>query len=114
VGSVLWALCMADYRRDKFVSYSYSTALSGHRSRSNRQYCVALLGPPIESEAVFEAEEYRPGISAGVLWWIALLFLKNQLWRQNIFTPVVAEEPASADIATRLNRAPLFRGGNPK
>ena len=109
VGSVLWALVAWQiYRRDKSSLILTLRLLFWFIVLGAIVSTVwLLLGPPnVNLRQFVEAEGIGLAISAGVLWWMHSFFEKSPV-AADIFTPVVAEEPASADIATVDTAPPL-------
>ncbi len=108
VGSVLWALVAWQiYRRDKSTLIVTLRLLFWFIVLGAIVSIVwLLLGPPnVNLRQFVEAEGIGLAISAGVLWWMHSFFEKSPT-AADIFSPVVAEEPASADIATVESPAP--------
>ncbi len=108
VGSVLWALVAWQiYRRDKSSLILTLRLLFWFIVLGAIVSIVwLLLGPlNVNLRQFVEAEGIGLAISAGVLWWMHSFFEKSPT-AADIFSPVVAEEPASADIATVASPAP--------
>lgn len=108
VGPVLWALVAWQiYRRDK-SSLSLTLRLLFWFIVLGAIVSIVwlLLGPPnVNLRQFVEAEGIGLAISAGVLWWMHSFFEKSPT-AADIFTPVAAEEPASADVAIAESSAP--------
>lgn len=108
VGSVLWALVAWQiYRRDKptiigtlkllfwFIVIGAIVSMAW-----------LLLGPPnVNLRQFVEVEGLGLAISAGVLWWMHSFFEKSPT-AADIFTPVVAQAPASPGVSTAESPAP--------
>lgn len=108
VGSVLWGLVAWQiYRRDKSTLILTLRLLFWFIVLGAIVSMVwLLLGPPnVNLRQFVEAEGLGLAISAGVLWWMHSFFEKSPT-AADVFNPVVAEEPASADMATVESPAP--------
>jgi len=108
VGSLLWGLVAWQiYRRDKSTLIVTLRLLFWFIVLGAIVSTVwLLLGPPnVNLRQFVEAEGLGLAISAGVLWWMHSFFEKSPT-AADIFNPVVAQEPASADIATVESPAP--------
>ena len=108
VGSVLWALAAWQiYRRDKSTLIVTLRLLFWFIVIGAIVSMVWLfLGPPnVNLRQFVEVEGPLLAISAGVLWWMHSYFEKSPT-AADIFSPVVAEEPASADMTTVESLAP--------